>query len=657
MTFLRSCIDFLTHVLATPLFSPENFGRVDQIPLSLPHEHDHTLGLVKPYPALDPRSCRYPALEAQGYRLCNDKSKSCWLKKPYGYGPEYTVKTDYENLAPTGVVREYWVTVDPTPNLSPDGQKKINGVAFNGTYPGPTIEACWGDEIVVHVTNRYKDNGTTVHWHGIRQLGSNEMDGVNGITQCPIAYSQEYTYRFNATQYGHTWYHSHYSLQYPDGVAGPLVIHGPTSEEWDIDVGPILMADWIHDTAFDAFNCEAYSCGVNGSESPPKSDTIVVNGIGPFKQSDGKFTNNYFKAKFQPGKKHLLRLINVAAASSFVFSIDNHTMTVVANDLVAVKPYTTNSVLVGIGQRYTVVVEANQKTGSYWMRTAPADGCHSFRTDPTTHAFTQVKETSSFIVYEGAPPLPFPDSSSVKQPNITTACTDETEHNDGRLEPVVRWDINPTPTNNVSRDSFTAALESFNMPWLVPDKPYAHWLLANDTLSNPLWIDFGAPTILHPLKSDNFSSIIRFDQSDGFVFLIIDSFFLFNPNGLLRAIPISHPIHLHGSDFVILAQNRTKYDPKTSPKFFNFDNPPRRDVAMLPGGGYLALAFKPDNPGAWLMHCHIAWHASSGLALQLVVRPKELRDGNGDLGPVIQGCRTWNEWAAVHPFEQTDSGI
>ena len=201
----------------------------------------------------------------------------------------------------------------------------------------------------MHVKNRYYDNGTTVHWHGIRQLGSNEMDGVNGITQCPIAFGQEYTYRFNATQYGHTWYHSHFSLQYPDGVAGPLVIHGPTSDEWDIDVGPILMADWVHDTAFNAFNCEAYPDKCSTADSPPKSDAIVVNGIGPFNNS-GTWTVNYFNATFKPGKKHLLRLINGSAASGFVFSIDNHTMTVVATDLVAVRPYTTDSVLVGIGE-------------------------------------------------------------------------------------------------------------------------------------------------------------------------------------------------------------------------------------------------------------------------------------------------------------------
>ncbi len=234
---------------------------------------------------------------------------------------------------------------------SPDGQHKTAGVTFNGSYPGPTIEACWGDRIVVHVTNKYVANGTTVHWHGIRQLGSNEMDGVNGVTQCPVPAGRTFTYSFRAMQYGHTWYHSHYSLQYPDGVAGPLVIHGPTSANWDIDVGPILVSDWVHDTAFTVFNCEAYGeCG-GSLAPPPKADSIVVNGRGHYKQpKDGHVTGTYSTFKFTRKKKHLLRLINGSSGTSFVFSIDNHTMTVVATDLVAVEPYKTDSVFLGIGK-------------------------------------------------------------------------------------------------------------------------------------------------------------------------------------------------------------------------------------------------------------------------------------------------------------------
>ena len=69
--------------------------------------------------------------------------------------------------------------------------------------------------------------------------------------------------------------------------------------------------------------------------------------------------------------------------------------------------------------------------------------------------------------------------------------------------------------------------------------------------------------------------------------------------------PAAHPIHMHGHDFVILDQSDSPFDTSTALKKFNFNNPPRRDVALLPRGGYLAVAFQPDNPGIWLVHCHI----------------------------------------------------
>lgn len=49
------------------------------------------------------------------------------------------------------------------------------------------------------------------------------MDGVNGITQCPIAPGSSFTYEWMAMQYGSSWYHSHYSEQYADGTVGPIV--------------------------------------------------------------------------------------------------------------------------------------------------------------------------------------------------------------------------------------------------------------------------------------------------------------------------------------------------------------------------------------------------------------------------------------------------
>ena len=96
----------------------------------------------------------------------------------------------------------------------------------------------------------------------------------------------------------------------------------------------------------------------------------------------------------------------------------------------------------------------------------------------------------------------------------------------------------------------------------------------------------------------------------------------------------------------------------------NLNNPPRRDVALLPANGYLVLAFKSDNPGAWLLHCHIAWHASSGLALQILEREREIHVSNASRDAIDETCMQWKEWHgnktnwydASQEF-QDDSGI
>jgi L-ascorbate oxidase len=64
----------------------------------------------------------------------------------------------------------------------------------------------------------------------------------------------------------------------------------------------------------------------------------------------------------------------------------------------------------------------------------------------------------------------------------------------------------------------------------------------------------------------------------------------------------------------------------------------RRDTFMLRRGGYAILAFYTDNPGVWLLHCHIGWHVSEGLSTSLYVRKDDIKL-NPTAGKSIQdGC-------------------
>jgi hypothetical protein len=78
-------------------------------------------------------------------------------------------------------------------------------------------------------------------------------------------------------------------------------------------------------------------------------------------------------------------------------------------------------------------------------------------------------------------------------------------------------------------------------------------------------------------------------------------------------------------------------------------NPPRRDVVLLPRDGYIVIAFKADNPGAWLVHCHIAFHISEGLGMQImedqlgaeIIWPKGNSHALEEAGRV---CKNWGNW-------------
>lgn len=90
--------------------------------------------------------------------------------------------------------------------MAPDGVERLMMV-INGQYPGPTIIADWGDTLVVNVKNSLPHNGTSIHWHGMRQLNKCQQDGVNGVTECPIAPGDTKRYEMKCTQFGTGWYH------------------------------------------------------------------------------------------------------------------------------------------------------------------------------------------------------------------------------------------------------------------------------------------------------------------------------------------------------------------------------------------------------------------------------------------------------------------
>jgi FtsP/CotA-like multicopper oxidase with cupredoxin domain len=140
-------------------------------------------------------------------------------------------------------VKVYHLVAEPVIREFAPGLK-VECWGYNGSTPGPVIEAVDGDRVRIYVTNRLPEP-TSVHWHGI--LLPNGMDGVAGLTQRPIPFGATFKYEFTLRQSGTFMYHPHFDemLQMGMGMMGMFVIHPrePQGPRIDRDFA-IMLAEW-----------------------------------------------------------------------------------------------------------------------------------------------------------------------------------------------------------------------------------------------------------------------------------------------------------------------------------------------------------------------------------------------------------------------------
>ncbi|KAF2675303.1 hypothetical protein BT63DRAFT_365564 [Microthyrium microscopicum] len=524
----------------------------------------------------------------------------------------------------TGVTVSYDLTVSYQ-NIAPDGVVK-NGLVINGGFPGPLIEANWGDTIQVTVHNNLTDEGTSLHWHGLLQVGTPWYDGVPSVSQCPIAPGATMVYTFKAEQYGSSWYHSHYSAQYSGGALGPIVIHGPKLGDYDVDIGPVMVTDWYHSDYFTLVN-ETMQGGA------PVSNNNLINGKMnyPCENTTAACVPNagISKFQFQSGKKYLLRVINTSGEGIEKFTIDGHSFTVVANDFVPITPYNTSVITLGVGQRSDIIVLANGTAGSaYWMRSdlgTIGAGCSN--TDGVS------PQAVAAVYYENADTSMVPNTTS----SLTTAELEDCG-NDALSLTTARCAITPDPA--------PPAVQNIDIVFQSNGTNFI-WFMNGESFRG----DYNSP-VLEDVKQGNLSfpaewNVYNFGSNSS-VRLIVQNTFQFS----------SHPMHLHGHNFHVLAEGFGTWDGVVT----NPNNTQRRDVQLVRAAqdattpAYIVLQWTQDNPSVWPFHCHIAWHVSGGLYINILERPDDVM--KLDFPSVVADtCASWDTWTSANIPDQIDSGL
>ncbi|PYV42983.1 MAG: copper oxidase [Acidobacteria bacterium] len=150
---------------------------------------------------------------------------------------------------------------------------------YNGTMPGPTIEAHEGDRVRIIVDNHLPEM-TAIHWHGLEV--PMEMDGVPGLGQDPILPGHRYVYEFTLNQHGTFFYHSHFAMQEMMGMIGLFILHPKESYRPPVqrDFGLILQ-EWSilpNNTVPNTLAMEFNWLTINGKSGPATTPMLARQG-------------------------------------------------------------------------------------------------------------------------------------------------------------------------------------------------------------------------------------------------------------------------------------------------------------------------------------------------------------------------------------------
>ncbi|XP_033342197.2 uncharacterized protein LOC117229675 [Megalopta genalis] len=533
------------------------------------------------------------------------------------------------------------ITTDGTPRTA---------VTVNRMIPGPSIQVCLGDRIVVDVTNLVSENAVTIHWHGVLQEGTQYYDGVPNLTQCPINSATTFRYQFYANNAGTHFWHAHTGLNKMDGVFGSLIIREPAKNEpnwklynFDLANHVIVINDWMREESTERY--PGRSSGVVG-QSP---DSILINGKTP-----NSTTNSPHEViTVDPNRRFRFRLVNAFCTTcAGELSVQGHNLTVVAMDGVSVKPVVVDAIVSSAGERYDFIINTNQKPGAYWIRVRGLVDCAG-----------KSMQALALLQYVNAPTTPFiaepkynevaPQRVILNQMsvNCTAAKSDAICISNMRNSRKVDDDLSGDPDIKLFY-----AISARNIPPKTLFKPntYEPFTVpfpngtASDMIDHIHFVNPPSPPLsqLDDLPEGQFCNAEDLPEGCDTSHCTCTHMVHIPLNSLVEiglvdgfGVPlIQHPFHLHGYSYNVLAMGQP-FGPSDFVKppmtvadlekldrdgkiRRNFHAPPNKDTISVPNNGYVIFRFRAHNPGFWLFHCHIIYHQLNGMEMILRVGHK-----------------------------------
>ncbi len=448
---------------------------------------------------------------------------------------------------------------------------------FNGQVPGPLIRVRQNATITVRFHNRI-DLPSTVHWHGIRL--DNRSDGVPDLTQKAVEPGGDYVYTVHFPDAGIYWYHPHVreDIEQAMGLFGNMLVDSPDPDYYspaNREQALVLDDLLVHGDSLIPF----------GLEGP---DYVLMGRVGNVLLVNGE-TRYTLSAK--AGEVVRFHLTNVSSSRTWNVSFGGAPMKVVASDVSRFeREERVSSVVLAPAERYVVEVRF-----------------------PRAGQYALVNAVQAINHYKGEIE-PEVDTLGIITVNPTPASPDYAQqfaalrHNEAVTRDVDRYRpcFDKAPDKRITLTVQTTGLPLATVQFMTIDTAY---------FAPVEWVD-GMPLMNWLSTSRQVRWILR-DDDTGRENMDIDwhvpqgsvvKLRIFNDPKSFH--PMQHPIHLHGQRMLVVSRDgiATK-------------NLVWKDTAIIPVGSTVDLLIDASNPGAWMLHCHIAEHLGAGMMAVLHVDP------------------------------------
>ncbi|NQV44769.1 MAG: copper resistance system multicopper oxidase [Rhodospirillales bacterium] len=543
-------------------------------------------------------------------------------------------------MANEAMAETYTLSVDPI--TIDTGEFQREGIGYNGASPGPVLRFKEGEDVTINVTNNLNET-TSVHWHGL--ILPYQMDGVPTISYDGIEPGETFTYTFPIVQSGTYWFHSHSGFQEPDGAYGAIIIESKNREPFKYDREYVVQLTDSHPDAGarimrnlkmmpDYYNRQQQTLGdfLDDSETNGHDATVAdrmawgemrmmatdiedVQGFVPL--INGKSPSQNWTGLFKPGERVRLRFINSSAMAYFDIRIPGLKMTVVSADGNNVQPVTVDELRIAVAETYDVIVRPTEDMAYTVFAESMGRSAYARGTLAPREGMT-----ADVPVLRERPLLTMADMGMAHGDMAGM------DHSNMDMDQMEQSDMTGMDHSSMDMDqmeqSDMAGMDHSNMAGMMPpaDPFYAPGsgllpVAAEEGGKFLSYADLKAQKPLYEHRAATREIELRLTGNmERYVWSINGKKYSDEEEirltygervrfKFVNETMMTHPMHLHGM-WSILDTGADKW------------NPVKHVISVAPGTTVYTET-EVDAPGQWAFHCHLSYHAASGMFRKIVV--------------------------------------